>query len=84
MSGAVLVGSAQNRNELDKVRTRRDSLAEVLTEQRTEYLRNEARRKALTPSILTLEKELAVAQQAYEVAVANIAKHYVEVAIADY
>ena len=84
MSGAVLVGSAQNRSELDKVRTRRDSLAEVLTEQRTEYLRNEARRKALTPSILTLEKELAVAQQAYEVAVANIAKHDVEVAIADY
>lgn len=84
MSGAVFVGSAQNRSELDKVRTRRDSLAEVLTEQRTEYLRNEARRKALTPSILTLEKELAVAQQAYEVAVANIAKHDVEVAIADY
>ena len=82
--GAGCVASAQSNGELEKARSLRDSLEDVLAERRAEYLRNAARRKVLAPSILSLEKELEAAQLAYDRCVADLAMRDVRSALDSY
>lgn len=56
---------AQDTKSLERAMFVRDSLSGVLEDARTEYGRNEAKRKELTPTILRLEGELRAAQQSY-------------------
>ena len=55
---AALVAQAQGVKDLERAAFLRDSVADVLAEQRINYARNESMRESLSPTILSLEKEV--------------------------
>ena len=57
---------AQSSKDLERVGFMRDSVAEVLAEHRMSYAKNEAVREKLTPTILSLEKEVVRLQREYD------------------
>ena len=82
---ACAVGAqAQGAKELEKAIFKRDSVAEVLAEHRTNYGRNESMREKLTPTILSLEKEVVRLQAEYEKIVVAISQKAVQDALVAY
>ena len=53
-----LAAQAQSVKELERAAFLRDSVADVLAEQRANYAKNESMRESLSPTILSLEKEV--------------------------
>ena len=75
---------AQTDNELARAGFVRDSVAEVLAEHRANYARNESMREKLSPTILSLEKEVVRLQAEYEAVLAKISQRDAEKALAAY
>lgn len=75
---------AQTNQKLEKAGFLRDSVADVLAEQRAKYGKNESLRKELAPVILSLEKELVKLQGEYDREVALVAQQDVKGALAAY
>ena len=75
---------AQSAKELERAGFVRDSVAEVLAEHRANYARNESMREKLTPTILTLEKEVVRLQAEYEKMLALISEVAVQDALTAY
>ena len=75
---------AQTNQKLERVGFMRDSVADVLAEQRAKYSKNEALRQELAPAILKLEKELAKLQSEYDNEVALIAQQDIKGALTAY
>ncbi len=69
-----LSAQAQSAKSLERALFVRDSVAEVLAEHRTNYARNESMREKLTPTILSLEKEVLRLQAEYEEMLAKISQ----------
>ncbi len=75
MATACAVGAqAQSVKDFERVGFMRDSVAEVLAEHRTNYAKNEAMREKLTPTILSLEKEVVRLQSEYDKIVETLAQ----------
>jgi hypothetical protein len=75
---------AQGAKELERAGFVRDSVAEVLAEHRANYARNESMRERLTPTILSLEKELVRLQAEYEKVLATISQSDARQALTEY
>ena len=75
---------AQNVKDLERAGFVRDSVAEVLAEHRANYARNESMREKLSPTILSLEKEVVRLQAEYEAVLAKISQRDAEKALAAY
>ena len=75
---------AQGVKELERAGFLRDSVAEVLAEHRANYARNESMRERLTPTILSLEKDMARLQTEYDELLAKISQRDVRTALAEY
>ena len=71
---SVLGVQAQTTKELVRAGFVRDSVAEVLAEHRTNYAKNESMREKLTPTILSLEKDVVRLQAEYEKILAKISQ----------
>ena len=87
LSFALLTGAmaqAQSAKELEKAMFARDSVMEILTENRINYARNESMRQELTPVILSLEKEVARLQAVYDKVLAATSQEEVREALALY
>ena len=85
MALACAMGAqAQNPKDLERVGFMRDSVAEVLAEHRVNYANNEAMREKLTPTILSLEKEVVRLQAEYDKVVAALAQSDAQVALKAY
>ena len=80
----VLGVQAQNVKDLERAGFVRDSVAEVLAEHRANYARNESMREKLSPTILSLEKEVVRLQAEYEAVLAKISQRDAEKALAAY
>ena len=65
---------AQSVKDLERVNFKRDSVAEVLAEHRANYAKNETMREKLTPTILSLEKEIVRLQSEYDKIVEALAQ----------
>ena len=75
---------AQNAKELERAKFVRDSVAEVLTEHRANYARNESMREKLTPTILSLEKEVVRLQAEYEAVLDKISQSDIKESLSAY
>lgn len=71
---SVLGVQAQTTKELERAGFVRDSVAEVLAEHRINYAKNESMREKLTPTILSLEKDVVRLQSEYEKILAKISQ----------
>ena len=80
----IAVAQAQSVKELEKAMFARDSVMEILTENRINYARNESMRKDLTPVILSLEKEVARLQAVYDGVLAAISRDEARSVLAEY
>ena len=82
---ACAVGAqAQGDKALERARFVRDSVVEVLAEHRANYARNESMREKLTPTILSLEKEIVRLQAEYEKVLDNISQRDAKEALIAY
>ena len=81
---AASVVDAQTVNGIERVGFMRDSVAEVLAEHRANYAKSESVRERLTPTILSLEKELEGLQAQYEAAVEAQSQRDIAAAFSEY
>lgn len=75
---------AQNNNELERAAFLRDSVKDVLAEHRANYARNEGMREQLSPTILSLEREVVRLQQEYDKVLASVSQRDVKSALEAY
>lgn len=78
------LAQAQGVKELERAKFVRDSVEEVLAEHRANYARNESMREKLTPTILSLEKEVALLQAEYETMLVAISQKDIKEALIAY
>lgn len=79
------LAQAQSAKEIEKAAFKRDSVADVLTDYRANYAReNEEQRKRIAPTILTLERELMLLQAEYERVVEVVSARDAKVALAEF
>ena len=69
---SCLAQTEPTNKELEKAIFARDSVSEVLAEYRVRYAQNDSTKVALTPTILSLEKELSRLQGLYEQELASV------------
>ena len=80
----AFVAQAQIVKDLERAGFVRDSVAEVLAEHRINYARNESMREKLTPTILSLEKEVVRLQAEYNKVLAQISQKDIKEALTAY
>lgn len=83
LAGAFGV-QAQDNQRLSRVGFMRDSVADVLAEQRAKYGKNEALREELTPVIIGLEREIVRLQAEYDKELASISQRDAQSALKAY
>ena len=82
---ATAVGvQAQSDKQLERVAFLRDSVKDVLAEHRANYARNEGMREQLSPTILSLEREVVRLQQEYDKILASVSQRDVKSALEAY
>ena len=75
---------AQSEKDLERAAFLRDSVKDVLAEHRANYAHNEDMREKLSPTILSLEKEMERLQQEYDKILARISQRDVKSALEAY
>lgn len=81
---SAVVSQAQTAKDLERAGFVRDSVAEVLTEYRANYAKNESMRERLAPMILSLEKEIVRLQAEYDRLLAQISQNDIKRSIVAY
>lgn len=82
---ATAVGvQAQSDKQLERAAFLRDSVKDVLAEHRANYARNEGMREQLSPTILSLEREVVRLQQEYDKILVSVSQRDVKSALEAY